>query len=367
MSHQTITGLLLAGTVAFSAIANLHAQGLSVDVSAGRLVHDPVSASVGANNLIGSVRYDRPRGAWIYGAVATPLADGATVWGAAGSGGRVMAPGSSRRRATVGADIGAHGFSFRDPVVDQVGFGGTLEAIPFARVSAGLGFVEGRGGWRGHALSFADGHERRGVFETGARAGYGAALRVEGDARWVHAAEGTYPFVGATVMYDGASVQAWAHTGKWLRDELDQATWGGGFAVPLGARSSVWADVRQEAPDPLYWNSTRRTWSVGITQRLGRIAAPIRQAPRSQTGAVVVTVRVADAPAGEVSIAGDFNNWQPAPMQREGNAWVVRLQLAPGAYHYAFRSATGEWFVPSSTPGRRDDGMGGHVAVLMVG
>ena len=53
-------------------------------------------------------------------------------------------------------------------------------------------------------------------------------------------------------------------------------------------------------------------------------------------------------------------------MEREGDEWVVRLPLAPGAYRYAFRSATGEWFVPSSTPGRRDDGMGGHVAVLMV-
>jgi len=38
----------------------------------------------------------------------------------------------------------------------------------------------------------------------------------------------------------------------------------------------------------------------------------------------------------------------------------------PGVYHYTFRSATGEWFVPVSTAGRRDDGMGGFVAVLVV-
>jgi hypothetical protein len=36
-------------------------------------------------------------------------------------------------------------------------------------------------------------------------------------------------------------------------------------------------------------------------------------------------------------------------------------------YHYAFRSADGEWFVPASMAGRRDDGMGGHVAMLVVG
>ena len=47
-------------------------------------------------------------------------------------------------------------------------------------------------------------------------------------------------------------------------------------------------------------------------------------------------------------------------MQREGGEWVVRLPLSPGVYHYAFRAANGEWFVPPSTPGRRDDGMGGY-------
>jgi hypothetical protein len=35
-------------------------------------------------------------------------------------------------------------------------------------------------------------------------------------------------------------------------------------------------------------------------------------------------------------------------------------------YQYAFRSTSGEWFVPASIAGRRDDGMGGHEAVLVV-
>ena len=81
---------------------------------------------------------------------------------------------------------------------------------------------------------------------------------------------------------------------------------------------------------------------------------------------VVLRLPVGDAPPGNVSIAGDFNNWQAAPMQRENGEWVARLPLAPGVYHYAFRSAKGEWFVPETASGRRDDGMGGHVAVLVV-
>jgi hypothetical protein len=363
MTRCRFVNVLLASLV-ISIPSAVCAQGLSVDVSAGRLVYDPLVANIGTNNLMGSLRYDTAREIWIYGAAAAPLTDTATFWGGAGAGGRLAT--RSNPRASVGADVGAHGYSFRDAIVDQVGRGGIAEVIPFVRLSAGLGYVEGRGGWRGHTLTLSGVRESRGVLETGARAGYGGMVRVEGDARWVRATEGTFPFAGASLMYVGAPVQAWGQAGKWLHTDLDDTTWGGGLAVALGARSSVWASVRQEAPDPLYWNTARRTWSVGMTQRLGRVATPIRPVPVAPDGGVLVTLRASDAPSGQVSIAGDFNNWQTTPMQREGDKWVLRLPIGPGVYHYAFRSATGTWFVPSSTPGRRGDGMGGHVAVLMV-
>ena len=103
-----------------------------------------------------------------------------------------------------------------------------------------------------------------------------------------------------------------------------------------------------------------------MTRRFGPIPAPLVPVSPSETDTVVLRLSATDAPAGAVSIAGDFNNWQPAPMQRENGEWVVRLSLAPGVYHYAFRSANGDWFVPPSAAGRRDDGMGGHVAVMVV-
>ena len=360
--YKPIAVFLGALVIAFPAVTC--AQGLSVDVSAGRLVYDPLVANIGTNNLMGSLRYDTAREAWIYGAAAVPLTDGATFWGGAGAGGRFAKRASSR--ASVGADISGHGYSFRDAFVDQVGSGGLAEIIPFVRLTTGLGYVEGRGGWRGHTLTLSGINERRGVLEAGARAGYGALVRVEGDARWVHATEGVFPFAGVTLTYNGTPVQVWGQAGKWLHNDLDDGTWGSGLSVSLNGRSSVWASVRQEAPDPLYWNTARRTWSVGMTQRLGRVASPIRPLRPEPTGGVLVTLRASDAPPGEISIAGDFNNWQATPMQREGDSWVIRLPVGTGVYHYAFRSATGSWFVPPSTPGRRDDGMGGHVAVLMV-
>lgn len=366
MTRRAVTTALVVTLVALSHVTAARGQGWSADISAGRLVYDPVSANVGTNNVMGSLRYDTRRDTWVYGAGAAPAGDGSTFWGAVGAGGRVIPLALRAGRASVGADVGAHGFSFRDRVVDQAGTGGTLDAMPFARLAVGTGFVEGRGGWRGQTLSFAGVRENRGVFETGARGGYGSTLRAEGDVRWVHASEGTYPFVGATIAYQGSRVDVWAQTGKWLATDLDEGVWAIGSGVSLGVRTSVWGSIRQEAPDPLYWNSTRRTWSVGLTQRLGRIPTPLVPVSRTPAGTVVVRLSAADAAVGAVSIAGDFNNWQPAPMQREGGEWVVRLSLAPGVYHYTFRSANGDWFVPPSTAGRRDDGMGGYVAVLVV-
>jgi hypothetical protein len=366
VKRSAITAVLVVSLVAMSHTTAAGGQGWSAEVSAGRLVYDPLLASVATNNLMGSVRYDTRRGTWVYGTGAVPASDGGTFWGAAGTGGRVTLPSFQIRRATLGADLGVHAFSFRDRLVNQSGSGGTLEAMPFARVNAGAGFVEGRGGWRGHTVSFAGLRENRGVFETGARAGYGSGVRVEGEARLVHADEGRYPFIGGFAAYDISQVTIWGQLGKWMATSLDDRTWALGSGVSLGPRTTLWGNVRQEAPDPLYWNPSHRTWSIGLTQRLGRPPAAVVPVPVSMAGNVVVRLAASEAPTGAVAIAGDFNNWKPTPMRREGNEWIVRLPLAPGVYHYTFRSATGDWFVPSSTAGRRDDGMGGFVAVLVV-
>jgi hypothetical protein len=365
--------LLAFATLAVGIPNQASAQAWSVDVSAGRFVYDPVSASVGTNNLIGSIRYDAHSEAWMFGAVGAPLGDQDTFWAATGAGGRITLPGSEHRRVTGGADLSANAFSFRDSVADQIGTGGTAEAMPFARLSGGAASAELRAGWRGHTLSFAGDRQNRHVFETGLRGTYGRALQVRGDARWVHASEGMYPFVGATLLYDGPRLQTWAQTGRWLSDTLDAVSWGAGTSLTLAPPVTIWVRVQQEASDPLYWNTTRRTWSIGMTRQLGGVSprSSVSRSPRSvevvsKNGAVIVRLRVTDAPTGEVAIAGDFSDWRPIPMALEGGQWVIRLPLAPGVYHYAFRAARGDWFLPSSTPGARDDGMGGRLAVMVV-
>lgn len=343
------------------------AQVWSLDVSGGRTVYEPVPVGATANNLVGSVRYDARRGQWVYATAAAPLDNAATFWDGVGTGGSFSRPMSHLSYFSLGADLDAHGFMFRDATVQQSGSGVIVEGIPFARVSRHGASIDVRGGWRGHTLSFAGATDKRAVFETGIRAAYDGAVGARGEVRWVHAAEGVFPFIGTSVAYANSSpLVVWASAGKWLGDVLTNSSWGVGASVALGDRSSIWAAAQQDAPDPLYWNAQRRSWSVGVTRRFTRLPTPIAPVSAAQPGGVVIHIRAADAPAGDIFIAGSFNNWQPQPMHREGDEWIVRLPLAPGVYQYSFRSSTGEWFVPAATPGRRDDGMGGHEAILVV-
>src|ERR1041384_6843163 len=358
-----VCGMYSVPAIVFPSVAR--GQVWSADVSAGRTVYEPVAANLGTTNLVGSLRYNARQGGWVYGTAALPLGDAAPFWDEVGGGGHFSRPGFSHM--SFGTDVGAHGYMFRDATLEQMGHGGIVEAIPFAAVSAGAATVALRSGWRGQSLSFAGATENRGVFETGIRATYDAAVNLQGDMRWVRATEGVFPFVGASITYSASSpVAVWASTGKWLGNGLTNRAWGVGASIAINNRTSVWTTAQQEAPDPLYWNAQRRSWTVGVTRQLTRSPASLVPTPSAQPGGVLIRIRAADAPAGDIFIAGSFNNWQPQPMLREGNDWIIRLPLAPGVYQYGFRSASGEWFVPASTPGRRDDGMGGHEAVLVV-
>lgn len=342
--------------------AAARAQGSSLDVSAGRTVYQPISSNVTGSSAIATLRHEWVGGAWVYGSGGAPLQSDDSAWGAGGAGQRFSRNlGASGLAA--GFDIGGHGYLFRDGVLGGTGAGATIDAIPYLLLPAGDADLEFRGGWRGHTLSYGGTRESRGVIEAGIRAVYGLRVRTQVDARWVQAAEGGFPFIGSTVAYAGTPLQLWLEAGKWLSDDLDDVSWGAGIGI--GRAVVLWARAWQEAPDPLYWNLARRSWSVGLTTRLGRPRSELQQV-RTDPDGVLIAIPLAESPAG-VSIAGDFNGWQPAPMRRDGSQWVVRVPLDPGVYRYAFRSEDGRWFVPASNPSRRDDGMGGHVAVLVVG
>jgi hypothetical protein len=232
-------GLSLVACFAGSLVSTVSAQGIALDLSAGQIVYQPLPADVATNNAAATLRYDSPQGVWLYGTAAMPFGSTDSRWGGLGIGDRFVHSTASSGRINIGADIGAHGFLFRDAVVDQSGNGGFAEALPFVQVPAGLATFEVGGGWRGQTLSYAGTVDTRHVFESRVHASYGTVWTLEGDARWVRASEGLYPFFGGGLRYRWTPVQAWLQTGKWLSTTLDDAAWAAGVDVTLTDRLAL--------------------------------------------------------------------------------------------------------------------------------
>jgi hypothetical protein len=134
-------------------------------------------------------------------------------------------------------------------------------------------------------------------------------------------------------------------------------------------RTTIDASVRRDTFDPLYMQPAQTSWNVGLSIQVGGpVGTPAPPVPAEYVDGRATIHLPASAVPSAPSIAGDFNGWKPAPMQRDRRPnWTFTIRLAPGVYNYSFVTADGTWFVPEDVPGRRDDGMGGHVAVLVVG
>jgi hypothetical protein len=241
--------------------------------------------------------------------------------------------------------------------------------MPLVTVGSRSARLDVRSGIRYFANSFAGESETRRVHQSDARLSFGGSgLRVTGEGRFLRADEGDYPYVGAEAEAALGKAILWAAGGKWLSDEVDSPVWGGGALFQVGSANDVFASFRQETNDPLYWQTPRRSWSVGVSRRLGvapaRAGSPVL--PPEIRGERV-TFRL---PIGESTIppllGGDFTSWEAVPMTRNGEFWTVSLPIPSGVYRYAFRRPDGEWFVPVTVPDRVEDGFGGYSATLVV-
>jgi hypothetical protein len=105
MSWRTMpVGLAIATCLTGIAPAPAAGQGWAIELSGGQVVYDPVSTSIDTASVVGTIRYDAARGAWVYGSVAPALDGDDPFWGAFGAGGRFVPAGSGHRRVRVGLD-----------------------------------------------------------------------------------------------------------------------------------------------------------------------------------------------------------------------------------------------------------------------
>lgn len=358
-----------------AAARGAHAQQWTADASVGRWLYDTPVSATGASSLTLGVGYDDPA-RWHRIAGGIPLTEGEPIWGWAGSGAALS---TSMGPVRPGVDVTLGGFVYRVPGGEGeedragnavspavVGTGGTVELLPGLTVPLAAARISARAGMAGYY-----GTEEE---FTWSRTGFRSDLRmtllpvssvvVAGEGRLI-ALDGhhhTYSELSGTVIRSAGAIRG--TVGRWWSHDGDAEAWSIEGSMGVGPTTELWGSVAREATNPLYQNPPRTNWAVGVTIRLGSTEpASRREAPHVEAGTVAIHLPDGyTAPA----IAGDFSDWEPVGMVRSENGWSVELDLAPGVYRYAFRSADGEWFVPEGAPGRMEDGMGGHVAVLVV-
>lgn len=358
-------------------------QGWSLQTQAGRVTYDVGPSDLGISNLIVGLSWSGLEHRWLQVSSAVPLAEDDPFWAAGAAGGRL-----SRRAAgfTLGVDAAGHGFLQRDrsaaesrsplplPGGDETapansGYGVSGELMPVLSTSLGPLTLEARTGAAAYHSAFADQSFTRTAALSDARVSLSptAASLLSGELRHVRTDGEGYAFAGASAYLALGAVSLWGSAGHWLSDAVDTSPWAVGASLALGRRLDVTASLRQDGFDPLYQSLPRRSWSVGASLSLGGAPSLARPVPAEYRDGRATIVLDADAGGGTPHLAGDFTDWERVPMERVGGRWRWSGQLEPGVYHFSFVNADGEWFVPADYPGRQDDGMGGHVAVLVVG
>jgi hypothetical protein len=141
----------------------------------------------------------------------------------------------------------------------------------------------------------------------------------------------------------------------------DAAIWLLPHAALVGTVGSSLEDVTRGIP---------RTRYASIAIRIAvQPHATIRRSSRHVSGPTVTASRdrleVRVDHASSVDVMGDFTNWLPIPLARDGQTWHFERSLSPGPHRIALRIDGGTWTTPANLPRMTDD-LGGVVGLLTV-
>lgn len=377
-------GGLAAAVALLSSTTNLDAQEWSLTAQTGRIrsALDPAQAT--AQSFAAGLRYDDPTASLRLSAgVPTNAVD--ALWAGLGGWKRWSAKAGA---VVAGVDLAGSAFLTADrtrqdagplpgplgpplaPYADRSGSALAGQAMPVLGLEGARVQLHARAGLSRYAARFGGERSDRTVRVADAQltlAPTASVALVPVVRRFEPRHERAATYAGVTALAASRRVSVWGGVGRWSAGIGEGTPWSAGGRLQLNSLVSLDGTVRRDTYDPLYLQPPQTSWSVGLMVRLGRrrpdLAPPVPAAYVDGRASIRLPVSASRA---RPSIAGDFTDWKPVPMERSGAHWTYTVALAPGVYHYAFVSPTGEWFVPESVAGRRDDGMGGHVAVLVV-
>jgi hypothetical protein len=175
--------------------------------------------------------------------------------------------------------------------------------------------------------------------------------------------------------------------------QLPRITPSAGFLGQLKAKVappsvSLWDRVREAVtvPRTLEWNfaGAMAAACVAIVAVAGLIRlmpdriveVPVANVPAqtiaagtNQEAKVFVRLVLLQPGAQSVSVAGDFNGWNPGQTQlerSEGGVWTATIPLKPGRYQYMFVIDGKQWIADPLAAEGAGDGFGAENAVLDV-
>ena len=344
------------------------AQVWSLDTSVGQANYKTAPVSIFSTTAMLGLRFNQDRRLF-QGTLGLPLKENDVTWGFLGLSDRLAVRNGA---FDVGADVSAFANLQHDPLADTSGGGLLLELLPVISHSNGARTLEARSGVRWYGSRLGDADWTRGIWTTDFHGGMQASetVRLGANVRHDHAGENdnyTRARFSLTVAAGSASLQAgvggWIHGVPGTKPE-----WDASFAIPV--RRGVWFFAAAEYEDfnPQFFGPARTVWSAGVTFQIGgasEVPEPSGGVEIEEQGRTVIRVPATVA-STTLSIAGDFTGWMPVPMTRQGSDWVYESALPSGVYHFAFRTAEGQWTVPENIASRQPDGMGGWVGVLVI-
>lgn len=183
---------------------------------------------------------------------------------------------------------------------------------------------------------------------------------------------GTYRSAGLRLLAGKRGLALELRIDAWHTPAGHETTGGIALMVPLGAWSFRGFLGRTE-PDPLTL-SEPGGGSGGLLvgwRVLGTDALPAPHPPLHQildrVGDVARVRFHVQAPAGasRVELMGDFTLWEPVAMRREGNQWIVDLEVPDGTFHFGFL-VDGAWFLPDDAPDTVSDEWGRKNSTIVI-
>jgi hypothetical protein len=180
------------------------------------------------------------------------------------------------------------------------------------------------------------------------------------------APQGDYFGGGAGVRFAAFGSDWVADVGVWETPGGAELQFGVNVYLPLRHDLALRVNGGRYRPDPLLDTPPAGSAGAIASWTVTRFGEPSSSLYRIESGSPArVHFRLQADETSVVELVGDFTEWQPIPMLRVQDAWVLALAVEPGLHRFGFL-VDGDWYLPDEADGRVTDDWGLEQTTLVV-